>query len=75
MNRKESVSYCMDALKKVGADKATCSMNMTEKKELNITITLKEYDKLAAGLPVYQGNGELRTEDKLNGIVWLVWLS
>ena len=37
----------------------------TEKKELNITITLKEYDKLAAGLPVYQGNGELRTEDKL----------
>jgi hypothetical protein len=37
----------------------------TEKKELNITITLEEYDKLAAGLPVYQGNGELRTEDKL----------
>ena len=36
----------------------------TEKKELNITITLEEYDKLAAGLPVYHGNGELKTEDK-----------
>ena len=36
----------------------------TEKKELNITITLEEYDKLAAGLPVYQGKGELKTEDK-----------
>ena len=36
----------------------------TEKKELNITITLEEYDKLVAGLPVYQGNGELKTEDK-----------
>ena len=38
MNRKESVSYCLDALKKGGADKAACSLNMTEKKELNVEI-------------------------------------
>ena len=38
MDRKETVSYCLDALKKAGADKATCSLNMSEKKELNVEI-------------------------------------
>ena len=38
MNKKETVSYCLNALKKAGADKAACSMNMTEKKELNVEI-------------------------------------
>ena len=38
MNNKETVSYCLDALKKAGADKAACSLNMTEKKELNVEI-------------------------------------
>ena len=38
MIKKEMVSYCLDTLKKAGADKATCSMNMTEKKELNVEI-------------------------------------
>ena len=38
MNKKETVTYCLDALKKAGADKAACSMNMTEKKELNVEI-------------------------------------
>ncbi|SVB84113.1 uncharacterized protein METZ01_LOCUS236967, partial [marine metagenome] len=32
------VSYCLDTLKKAGADKAACSMNMMEKKELNVEI-------------------------------------
>ena len=38
MNKKETVSYCLDALKKAGADKAACSLNMMEKKELNVEI-------------------------------------
>ena len=38
MTRKETVSYCLDALKKAGADKAACTLNMTEKKELNVEI-------------------------------------
>ena len=38
MNKKETVSYCLDTLKKAGADKAACSMNMMEKKELNVEI-------------------------------------
>ena len=38
MNKKETVSYCLDNLKKAGADKAACSLNMTEKKELNVEI-------------------------------------
>ena len=38
MNKKETVSYCLKALKKAGADKAACSMNMMEKKELNVEI-------------------------------------
>jgi PmbA protein len=38
MIKKEMVSYCLDALKKAGADKAACSMNMMEKKELNVEI-------------------------------------
>ncbi len=32
MIKKEMVSYCLDTLKKAGADKAACSMNMMEKK-------------------------------------------
>ncbi len=38
MNRKEAVSYCLDALKKAGAEKSACSLNMAEKKELNVEI-------------------------------------
>ena len=38
MNKKETVSYCLETLKKAGADKAECSLNMTEKKELNVEI-------------------------------------
>jgi len=38
MDKKETVSYCLNALKKSGADKATCSINMSEKKELNVEI-------------------------------------
>ena len=38
MNKKETLSYCLDSLKKAGADKAACSLNMTEKKELNVEI-------------------------------------
>ncbi len=38
MDKKETVSYCLDTLKKAGADKAACSLNMTEKKELNVEI-------------------------------------
>ena len=38
MDRKETVIYCLDALKKAGADKAACSLNMMEKKELNVEI-------------------------------------
>jgi PmbA protein len=38
MIKKEMVSYCLDTLKKAGADKAACSMNMMEKKELNVEI-------------------------------------
>ena len=38
MNKKETVSYCLDNLKKAGADKAACSLNMTEKIELNVEI-------------------------------------
>ena len=38
MNKKETVSYCIDSLKKAGADKAACSLNITEKKELNVEI-------------------------------------
>ena len=38
MSRKETVSYCLDILKKAGADKAACYLNMHEKKELNVEI-------------------------------------
>ena len=38
MNKKETLSYCLDSLKKAGADKAACSLNMTAKKELNVEI-------------------------------------
>ena len=38
MIKKEMVSYCLDTLKKAGADKAACSMNMMETKELNVEI-------------------------------------
>ena len=38
MDKKETVRYCLDALKKAGADKAVCSINMSEKKELNVEI-------------------------------------
>ena len=36
MNKKETVNYCLNSLLKAGADKAECSLNMTEKKELNV---------------------------------------
>ena len=36
MNQKETVSYCLDALKKAGAEKAVCSLTNSEKKELNV---------------------------------------
>ena len=38
MDKKETVSYCLDALKKAKADKATCYLNVSEKKELNVEI-------------------------------------
>ena len=38
MNKKETVGYCLNALKKAGADKAACSLNINEKKELNVEI-------------------------------------
>lgn len=36
MERNEIVQYCMDSLKKAGADKASCSLSLSEKKELNV---------------------------------------
>ena len=36
MNKKELATYCLDSLKKAGADKSACSLNTTEKKELNV---------------------------------------
>ena len=36
MNKKETVNYCLNSLLKAGVDKAECSLNMTEKKELNV---------------------------------------
>ena len=36
MNQKETVSYCLDTLKKAGAEKAVCSLTNSEKKELNV---------------------------------------
>ena len=38
MNKKETVSYCINSLKKAGAQKAACSLNIIEKKELNVEI-------------------------------------
>jgi len=38
MDRKETVNYCLDSLKKAGADKAACALNISEKKELNVEI-------------------------------------
>ena len=38
MDRKEIVNYCLDSLKKAGADKASCAMSISEKKELNVEI-------------------------------------
>jgi len=36
MDNKELVNYCIDSIKKLGADKASCSLEITEKKELNV---------------------------------------
>ena len=49
MNKKETVSYCLDNLKKAGADKAACSLNMTEKKELNVEINLFNLNDVVGG--------------------------
>ena len=38
MNNKDAINYCLDSIKKVGADKAACSLSMSEKKELNVEI-------------------------------------
>ena len=38
MNIKDALSYCLDSIKKAGADKAACSLSMSEKKELNVEI-------------------------------------
>lgn len=38
MNNKEAVNYCLKSLKNAGADKATCSLTNSEKKELNVEI-------------------------------------
>ena len=38
MDRNGTVRYCLEALKKAGADKASCYLNMSEKKELNVEI-------------------------------------
>ena len=36
MSPNETVRYCLDSLKKAGADKAACSLTDSEKKELNV---------------------------------------
>ena len=36
MDKKETIRYCLDALQKAGADKAACTLNIFEKKELNV---------------------------------------
>ena len=38
MNNKEAINYCLDSIKKAGADKAACSLSISEKKELNVEI-------------------------------------
>ena len=38
MNGKEAVNYCLSSLKNAGIDKATCSLAISEKKELNVEI-------------------------------------
>jgi predicted Zn-dependent protease len=38
MDKKNTVSYCLKQLTKSGADKATCTLNMNEKKELNVEV-------------------------------------
>ncbi|MEE2859177.1 MAG: DNA gyrase modulator, partial [Candidatus Neomarinimicrobiota bacterium] len=38
MNNKDAINYCLDSINKVGADKAACSLSMSEKKELNVEI-------------------------------------
>ena len=38
MNNKDAINYCLDSIEKVGADKAACSLSMSEKKELNVEI-------------------------------------
>ena len=56
MDRKETVSYCLDSLKKAGADKASCALNISEKKSgespqndfLNRVLVNPSYPKRAA---------------------------
>ncbi|MAH97966.1 MAG: peptidase, partial [Euryarchaeota archaeon] len=36
MNHDDIASYCLDQLKKLGADKSQCSVTLSEKKELNV---------------------------------------
>ena len=38
MDRKETISYCLDSLIKAGADKVACSLNISENKELNVEV-------------------------------------
>ena len=38
MEKKEKNNYCLEQLIKAGADKAACSLNLTERKELNVEI-------------------------------------
>ena len=33
---REIISYCLDELKKAGADKTSCILSMSEQKELNV---------------------------------------
>ena len=38
MTDKETLEYCLNNLKHAGVDKASCSLNLSEKKELNVEI-------------------------------------
>ena len=38
MTNQDIMNYCIDTLKGVGADKGSCSLNVSEKKELNVEV-------------------------------------
>ena len=60
MNNREATSYCLDIMKKAGADKASCVLNIEEKKELNVEIgemtLLRTTFNTSMGLTVIKDN-------------------